>query len=323
MNKNQKIILILIILATALIVYTPHYSYPYPLHIDEWHHIAEAEKMDNGEYSSSQFSYRIGFQLILLFLSKFMNIVLAYKFFAASWATLTSLVLFYVIYKKTNNYLIAIISIIFFASLKSNVNLLGLWFFTPLTFSLPFIFLYMYFFDFGIKNQSKKYIIYSLLIMLILLPIHAVAVLFAFPILIIYSLFNIKFIKTEWKFFSLFLLVPLAGLIFYSSVSHLPLIESISTLFSDLQFKKGWGVLELSNSPLEVYSAIGYFLAIFGFCIICKNKEQRKEYLLYLICPVIILLSIIFFRIFDVSYLSPYQRNAYYFAISLPFLSAF
>jgi hypothetical protein len=36
----------------GLLVLIPRLFYPYPIHIDEWHHITEAEKIVNGEYKS-------------------------------------------------------------------------------------------------------------------------------------------------------------------------------------------------------------------------------------------------------------------------------
>ena len=42
MNHLQKLILISSLLFIFLLVYSPHFSYKYPLHADEYHHIAKA-----------------------------------------------------------------------------------------------------------------------------------------------------------------------------------------------------------------------------------------------------------------------------------------
>lgn len=297
---------------------------PFPVHIDEWNHITQALKLRQGEYTLKLgSSLEFGFHLFLVLISFFTDLVLFYKFLPAIWAVISALVLFYITYRITNkNFLIALFSMIFFASIKSNVNIGGLWFFTPLTFSIPFIFSYIYFFMQGIENQNKKCILISLAIMIFLLFTHAISVLFAVPFLIIYCLFNYGYLKKQYRFFSLFLLVPLIGILFYKFTRKIKITEAISNLIDILQFKHGWGVLELTNSPLEVYSLIGYIFVLIGIIGIFLFQRNYKKYLIYVLWPVILLISIIMFRITGVSYLSPYQRNVYYFAISLPFLSA-
>ena len=324
MKKSRVFLIILVSIFVFLLVYTPHYNYPFPSHIDEWHHITEAMKIEAGEYTGGGFAYRIGFQILLLLLLKITNLVLIYKFLPALWAVFSALVLFSVVYKKTNKqFYTAILAMIFFASIKSNVNITGLWFFTPLSFSIPFIFLYIYFFTEGIEKQNKKLILISLAVMIFLLFFHSISVLFAIPFLFIYSLFNFKYLKKEWKFFSAFLIIPVMGTLFYKFLAKNSWESLPINLFQALQFKYGWGVLEIDNSFFELYSLVGYLLAIMGLIFIFKNKENLKKYIAYLLWPIAVLIMIIIYKITGVSYLSPYQRNLYYFVIGLPVLSAF
>ncbi len=236
------------------------------------------------------------------------------------------LILFYITKQKTSqfqdSFLIAVFTIFFFASIRSNVNITGLWFFTPLTFSIPFIFLYIHFLTRGIEEQNKKFIIYSLLIMILLLPIHAISVLFAIPIVVIYLFCNYDYLKKEYKFFSLFLLIPMIGLLFYKFMIKIPFNQLFNHLIHAIQFKQGWGVLELSNSPFELYSLIGYVLAVIGIFFLFTHKSILKKYLIYLLWPLTVVVLIFVFKQIGISYLSPYQRNLYYLVISLPFLSA-
>ena len=207
MNKKKILIVIAILIATFFFVYSPHINYRFPIHIDEWHHITETLKLGSGEYQIQgtdgirTMGFELGFHAILLPVSRITNLVQTYQFFPAIWAMVSALTLFLLVYKKTNKFLIGIIAMIFFASIKTNTNLAGPWFFTPLTFSVPFIFLYLYLFTEGIEKQNKKFIIWSLIIMAFLLPIHAIAVLFAIPFLIIHALFYLDYIKKEKKFF--------------------------------------------------------------------------------------------------------------------------
>lgn len=327
LTKNQVFYVTITLIFIFFLVYTPHLVNPFPIHVDEWRHITESIKLKQGLLPTNFSGIEIGFHIFLMILSFFTDLILIYKFLPAIWAVLTSLILFFIIKKQTSNlkstFLISLLTIIFFASIKSNVNITGLWFFIPLTFSIPFIYLYIYLFTTGIQQQNKKYILLSLAIMLLLIPTHSISVLFAIPILIIFSLFHIKYIIKHWKFFSLFLLIPILGIIFFSQLFNITLTQAFFRLISELQFRHGWGILELNNSLFELYSPFGYLLAILGLIFLGYSKQRRQKYMIYIIWPVIVLISILIFRFTGISYLSPYQRNLYYFVISLPILSSF
>jgi len=327
LSKNQILIIILIFTLTFFLVFSPHIANPYPLHIDEWRHITEAIKLKENLGLNGFASIEIGFHIFLAILSIPFKIILIYKFLPAIWAIISALTLFFIIKNKTSNlkssFLIATLSIIFFASLKSNVNIGGIWFFTPLTFSIPFIYLYIYLFTEGIQRQNKKYILISLAIMSFITITHSISLLFAIPLLIIFALSHSTYLKKEYKFFSIFLLIPIIGFLFYKSLSNLTFLETLKQLLINLQFKKGWGVLEIHNSPFELYSPLGYILAIIGFITIILNKITKKQLIIFPLWTITILIYIIFFKITGISPLSPYQRNLYYLAISLPFLSAY
>ena len=329
---SKKLKIILIVLALILIftlVYSPHFSDPFPKHMDEWNHLTKATELARGEYNWKSLSgLEIGFHafLAILYILFGSSLIWIYQFLPAIFACITSLVLFMWIYKKIDNkngFLIALMTMFFFASIKSNVNINGLWFFTPLSFAFPFIFLYMFLFTQGIEKENKKSILASLTIMIFLLFTHAISVIFAIPILIVYSLFHLDYLKKEWKFFSLFLLVPLAGLLFYKIMRGLEFGVLFSTLFNALQFKKGWSTVELDLPFTLLYSLIGYIFTFIGAGFILFNKEKRKKYLIFILWPIILLISIIIFTLTDISYFVPYQRNLYYFVIILPVLSAF
>lgn len=322
LNYSRSILLIFALVIVFTLVYSPHFNYPFPFHVDEWHHLEQAKKIINGEYAWGQGTLEAGFQYFLAGLFRCFDLVLAYKFLPAVWAVFSSLALFFTARRLTGNFQIALLSIFFFASIKSDVNVLGLWFFTPLTFAIPFIYLYLYCLAEGINRQNKKLILAGLAIMLALLPFHAPSVLFALPLLAIYCLINWRYLLKEWKFFSLFLLLPIFGIIFYKFNFNLPWPNLLRQLFEQLQFKKGWGVLELANPLTSTYSLIGYALAIIGALAIIWYK-QTKQYLLFLLWPGLMLLWIVIYRLTDISFFSPHQRNLYYLTLGLPLLSAF
>ncbi|MFA5022572.1 MAG: hypothetical protein WC508_05860 [Patescibacteria group bacterium] len=331
MAKYQKFLLAITLLVVFLVVYSPHFNYSFPFHVDEWHHISEALRF---QQPGAYFNYltmesvrrasglEIGFHFILFLISLVFNLVLVYKFLPAIWAVVSAAVLFWVVYKKTGSkFLLAWLAVVFFGSIKSNVNLTGLWFFTPLTFCIPFVFLYFYFFSEGIEKKNKKLILLSLAMMSVVVVIHPASISFAIPILALYLIFNYRYLFSELKFFSVFLILLLVGIIFYQIILGLSWLQFLPSLLDKLQFKSGWGVLELKNTPTEIYSWLGYLLALVGAVAIISEK-QTKKYLIYLIWPVVLFLALVLYRFTGVSYLSPYQRNWYYFAISLPLLSA-
>jgi len=323
LTKKQIILVAIISVFIFLLVYTPHLANPYPIHIDEWRHITEAIKIRQGNMPSGMAGAESGLHVFLAFISFFIkDIVLFYKFFPAIWAVVSAVTLFFITNKLTKNFTVSVFSMLFFASIKSNVNVLGIWFFTPLTFSIPFIFLYIYLFTEGVQKQNKKMILTSLLIMIILVPTHSISFLFSVPFLIIYALTHYRYLLKEYKFFSIFLIIPLIGVLFFAYLMDKTYKQAFLTLTNLLNFKYGFGVVELNNSFFEIYSAIGYILAILGFIYIVSNKQRFKRYLAYVLWPVSVLIMIFFFRLTGFSPLSPYQRNFYYFALSLPFLSA-
>jgi len=165
-------------------------------------------------------------------------------------------------------------------------------------------------------------ILISLGIMAILMPTHSISVLFAIPALLIYALISWRYVIKEYKVFLAFIVIPLIGLAFYKYTLAVPWNEVVGHLLEHLQFKHGWGVLELKNSFLETYSGLGYLLAIIGVASLAATKGMAKKYALYLLWPITVLISIIIYRSTGVSYLSPYQRNIYYLTIGLPILSA-
>lgn len=323
-NIYKKIVLSIVLVFIFLLIYSPHFNYRFPYHIDEWHHITQTKILFNEGFKQLEIGIETGFHVFLLPLYRTTNLVLVYKFLPALWGVLGALAIFWVTYKKTNkNYLIALLSVVFFASIRSDVNITGLWFFTPLTFSIPLIYLYIYLFTKGVEKENKKNILTALAIMILMIPIHAISVLFSIPFLLIHLLINHHYLEKEYKFFSIFLLIPIVGIFFYKIATRVSWNNLLNSIIDNLQFDHGWGVLEISNQFSFLYSGVGYALAIIGAILIVLNKESLKKYYIYVLWPLTSLVSIIIFQITDVSYLVPYQRNLYYFALGLPFLSAF
>ena len=332
LTQIQLTILALTCVAVFALVYAPHLNYRFPFHIDEWHHISESIRLGNyGEYfnvlrqeDTQRFSgMEIGFHAILFTASFIVDLVSVYRFFPALWAMVDALVIFFVAFKLFDRHFwTAWFAVVCFAAIKSNVNITGIWFFTPLSFAIPLIYLYLYCLHVGFEQENFRYILGALGLMVTLMPIHSISVLFAVPALLLYAGLHWRFVARSWRVFIWFIIPPLIGLVFYKMVLQLPWGVVVGHLFVQLQFRYGWGVLELQNSLLDLYPWIGFAAAVVGIVMIVL-RGQLKRFSLFLLLPLAVIASMAIYRITGVSFLSPYQRNVYYLVLLLPLLSAY
>lgn len=336
-------LVILILIFTFILVYSPHFSYKYPYHGDEWRHLIEARNLNEGNYVCSfKYDYQcleIGFHIFLAVLSKIFDIIIIYKFLPALFACIASLILFFLVYKSTENFWIGILSMIFFASIKSNIYILGLWFFVPLTLSIPLIYLFLLFFTESIEKDNNKRLVLSFIIYLGILIIHPPSGLIMIPLIFIYSLINYKFfIKNLWRFYivaGLIFILTYFGYLFFrvmrgpyeyiqyiTDASKFFSIDAISEFVKLFIFKYGWAKPEIPINLMWGYSIIGVVLAVIGFIYLFKKGFFKKRYLIFVFFTLTTLVQFLLFNPIKFTILAPYQRIFYYLLISLPILSA-
>ena len=141
-----------------------NFAYPYPIHADEWTHLAqgiyimESKTLGFANPYSPSFDFHRDFESgFHIFLAFFFGItgldpVLNYQYLPALFFALNSVLLFMLVRKFTGNYFIALLSIPFYLAIPSNTNFLGNWFAIPLTFSIFLIYLFF----FTIEKIFKK-----------------------------------------------------------------------------------------------------------------------------------------------------------------------
>ncbi len=330
-DRNVKIILVAIaLILTFIVVYYPHFQNKYPIHEDEWHHINEAERIVNNDVRTDGAAKWSGLerivQYVLVALDKLsVNLVLSYKYLPAIAASFAALALFFFLFKKSN-YWVGLIGILFFSTLKSNINILGLWFFTPLTLAIPFIFLFFYFFTEAVESANsadqtyyKRSLYISFVLFLFILLLHPISATFTLPILAIYLLINHKFVKQNKIIFILLLAIPIIGIIYF--VEFLwqgSLAQSIVFTTNTMMFKSGWGQMEILYYLPLFYSMIATILALIGVYFALQDKKQR----IFVIWPLLCLFMLWFFNKFSFSLFAPYQRYVYYTLLGLIPLSA-
>ncbi len=200
-NIISAFTVILILALTFSLVYKIHWDYDYPYHTDEWQHIAQGiqiteEKhirLTNPYYRDKPYTYdlEIGFHVFLaeLTLLTGRDLILYYKFLPAIFACISSFTLFVFAYKTTGKFLAGILSMLFFASLKSNIFLLGPWFYVPLTMSFPLLYLILYSMTEGIRKGSLPHLLSATITLLALSLIHPSIASFAYMTITLYLIF--------------------------------------------------------------------------------------------------------------------------------------
>lgn len=321
----QYFLVWVVALGILFMTYILHFSYPFPIHIDEWHHLTEATRILDGSWEPSSTALRIGFQLILSFFSLFLPLVSVYKFLPALWISFSSIVLFFATYLFFDRrFWIALWTQIFFGTLRTHVTLLGPMFFVPLTFSFPFIVGFLFLFVSGLEQKNSRYLYCSFGIALLLLVVHAISFLFMLPLLSIILFLYRSSLREMFRPLSLFILLCPIGFVFLMFALDSSPYFAVVFLFSQIIFPRGWGVVEKVHLIPDFYGPLGAVLALFGATVLFSRRKQiPRRFLLFLLWPSWLIFMMGFYFLLGYSPLSPYQRNVMYFALSLPFLSAY
>jgi hypothetical protein len=287
--------------------------------------IAKEKKLNYNPYLDKPAHDReIGFHLLLagFFLLPKINPVLIYQFLAPLFLVINALFLFFLVYKLTKNYWIGLFSIFFFASIRSNLNLMGNWFFTPATFTLFLVFIYFYCFTKAIQsNKADKLLLtFAMIVFLVTIIIYPLAAVLMALISLIFSFTRLGFVKKNWKYILFFGLLGLIIVIVFVKLYFWTgtMGGTLQRFLEELVFKKGWTVLEHTYSLISLYGVVALLLAAIGAVYLFFKKKN----LLFILWPAALLINMLFFILFSFSLFFPYQRNFFYLLISLAPLSA-
>jgi hypothetical protein len=192
LSRSQLLVVLLVLAFTAALVYSPHNSYPYPFHTDEWQHLAKSTQiMEDGSIIQTNPYYKevvyqqdmeIGFHVFLaeFFLLSGADPVLSYRFLPAIFACISAFMLFVLVQRTTNSFLAGLFSALFFASLKTNIFLLGPWFFVPLTMSFSLLYLTFYSMTEGLGKGSLAFFASATILLSALALVHPSIASFAY-----------------------------------------------------------------------------------------------------------------------------------------------
>ena len=352
--RKKRFYLIILVLALAFVffkVYSFHFGYNYPMHLDEYHHIAQSIQIieEKGFVKTNPYfkepllhnNLEPGFHIMLseLFLMTGIDPVKYYGLLPALFALLSSLMLFVLVKKITKNFWAGIFSMLFFASLKSSVNILGINFFTPLTACIPLIYLFVLVLIEAITKGDTKKLFLSFIfssVLLITYPLFGTLIL---PMVLLYLLFNISVLKGFYfkakdsfeiekmsnnrvsyiKFILLGMGIRSILLFsFYYFIKYIHIHGDIRSIFELLVFREGWGKVEIKYFLPYLYGIIPTIFAMIGVVYSLKTKKH----LIFVLFSFVTIGLVALFHKFKFSILSPYQRTLYFSMIFLVPLSA-
>jgi hypothetical protein len=315
-SKRTKVILICAVLVFTFIwVYRPHFDYKYPLHVDEWAGMNEARRIQEQGFTYDK--HEIGFVVFLASLDRVFNLALIYQFLPALFACISSLALFFLVSRKTNFYT-GIFAMLFFASLPSNINILGIQYLTALTFSFPFLFLFALFFTEGFEELNTKKLILAAIMLTLLAFIHPSITMLIFVALIVYLLANYnkskRIVSALIKKKKWILAFPAIAVIWmFYSLWEGNIFLTLANIFSKLTFEIGYTSYQVNYFLPALYGWIASFFAVIG---IWKGIHKKK--FLFFNCWLISAFALlVFFIFFKISFLASYQRIIYFSFLSL------
>jgi hypothetical protein len=221
--------------------------------------------------------------------------------------------LFLMMFVITKNVYISLAAPAFMMLIKNNINILGFWFFVPMTASLFLIF--MFFASYFSHGKIRLLSIVFFLTSVFLYPLATIMIVItALIIESVNMLSNLKktvqLIKSYKYYLLAIALLGIAGIIlFYKKILGISWV-----------FEYGWTELfEHTYMPWELYGWIAFGLAILGLIYSIIKIKKLLPIISFFSITLITMLMYIFLRF---TILIPYQRGLFYFMITLAILSS-
>ena len=172
---RYELILCIILIFSGFFVYLPHFSYPFPFHVDEWYHIAMAKMITTGSSNnwyygeSFQYSLEVGWHYSLSLVDRVFNPDIFTWMYLPIIIQSFAIISVYTLVSKLFSKKEAVISSLFIAILPTNVTIGGPIFLIPVNLSLIFIPMAMIFtFQLSKIKQRYQYLFLYIIITFIL-----------------------------------------------------------------------------------------------------------------------------------------------------------
>ncbi len=315
MPLGRALLVVAVLACTFLLVYSPHLAYKYRYHYDEWRSMTAARRMAEGIYERNSLGFEAGFHVFLRGVYAVVDLVDIYRFLPALWALIGSVVVFFYTRKCSQRFWTALAAMVFFASIRSSAdNLLGLWFFTPLSFAIPLIYGFVWLFGDALGQHDIKKLAWSALLYAALIVSHPISATFLIPLIVIHAAMHRAFVLRHWRACIAIgaVVVMAATIITWTSGA------TWSTITSRLVYDKSWDGFDFV--PLTWgYSFVGVLFALLG-----AGVAWHRRQLLLLLWPATTLALVFSYHLFgNTIAFAPYSRMFYYFILGLPILSAY
>lgn len=304
--------LLLIMILSIVLTYYPHINYTFLLHVDEWYHIAVAQKIATSVSIPASSVYLKGIPFVDPEVGYHVLLAVIYWALhpsATQWIYLPVILeaiavlsVFFFVYKFLGERE-ALVASLLVALLPTNVTIGGPVFLIPENLGLIFIPIALVF-AFRLTKIKPIYNYIGLFaVAVFLLYSHPPTALVLLIILFFYCLFLFvsKVNKDRKLALQLFLVVLLA------------VIVAIPNYIAYLSNRGVGGVvfgLPVTVGPVfVVYGVLQTLFFLGGIYLFVREKEISKEVLSLLVTVIVLLMFIFLFIYFNINYLLPYQRT--------------
>ena len=314
--RKENALLILALAACFLSAYYPHFRNPFPIHVDEWQHLAQIISTSEGRPNFNPYigEHHLDFEIVFhafwaipaLVLGR-ERFILFSSFIPAILAVISGLCIYWALMRIGLTNSEAIMSVFAFATVKSGLNILGMSYFVPLSASIPFIFIFLVYFSRGVSENNSRNLLISILIFVMLFLIYPPSATILIPTILAYPLFFGSFLKRrayQIVGFGIFMIMLAAA----SNLMKIGGRSAFSILVNSLVFRFGWGGYELKYSIPLLFTIPGTVLALFGAYFAAGDRKK----LIFLISSISAVSIAFIFNKFNISLLAPYQRVSYY-----------
>lgn len=299
---KEEILLPLIIALGCFLTFYPHFNYPYPLHVDEWFHIAEAKMIATGQktdwYSGKPFNLGMerGWHLTLSSIQLLFNLGSRQWVFVPMLIHVIAILATYLFALKLLGKRQAILAAFLTAIIPSNLTIGGPIFLVPVNLSMIFI-PFSLLLAFGLVNIDRK-------IAYVILTISLTYLLYSHPpsamaLLVILGIYLVLLFVGRDPEFKILLISVLVS-IFLSIPNYIQEVQNKGLESGKFSF---WITLE--GIP-NLYGIFPTILFLVGFYFLSQRK--KKEFLCIMLSTIFLLINIVLFVNLKVNYLIPYQR---------------
>ncbi|VVB54322.1 Dolichyl-phosphate-mannose-protein mannosyltransferase [uncultured archaeon] len=309
----------------AALVLNIRAGYYLPNHLDEWQHLGLARNLvetgqllqKNPYYSDvQQYNPEPGFTIFTAATWVLLNDPLYYAAIMPAIFSAWGALMVYILTRKiTGSATAGLYALLLYGGIRSNVNILGEWFYTPMNLALPLTYATLLLMIRALYDDDKKAYVSAAITAAAVVLIHppsALAILASFALAIAAEPSKIK----SRKMAAIILLPAAIGLVllvFYAEMKG----GGINFILNAFQFSAEWGTINFPHNPFTFYGIGMSMLAALGAIILLKKKTILP--VLFAAFPIAV--SYVYIDA-NIAFFIPFQRAIYLSAVGLVPLTA-